>query len=476
MKKSIIIFFLIIGITSQAQQKEWTLKECVEYAWEHNISVQRSQLDSDLADVSKKDALGNFLPSLNASGNHSWNIGLNQDITTGLLRNSTTQFTSVGLSSNIDIYRGLQNVNSMHRANLSILANQYQLDKMKDDISLLVANSFLQILFNKEQLKVLQSQNTGIKENLQRTQELVSAGVLPQGDLLELQATNASQEQQIIVAENTLFISKLSLAQLLQIKDYQNFEIADENFDIISEQILNEDAATIATKAKEARNDIKIAEANKELAEYDLKISKGALQPSLTGFYNYNTRASYSDQIVGFEVDQDNPTTVIGIVEDTGQDVVTQNFNRITGGPDNLFDQFSANDGHNFGVQIRIPIFNGFSLGNNVKRNEIALERAKFQLEQTNLDLESSVYQAYNDAKNAKKSYDSAIKSEDARKLAYQYAKDRYDVGLSNAFDFNQSTIQFENAQSDVIRAKYDYIFKLKVLEFYFGIPITDLN
>jgi len=475
MKKQISIIFFFVGLLSFSQQKQWTLEECVNYAIENNISIQQSELDVKSAEINKKDALGNYLPSLNASGTHSWNIGLNQNITTGLLQNQTTQFTSFGVSSNVVLYSGLQNLNTMHKAKLALLASQYQLGKMQDDISLFIVNSFLQIVFNKEQLKVLQLQNQITKENLDRTKELVDAGVLPEGDKLEVMATDASEQQQIIAAENALFISKLSLAQTLQIEDYRNFEVTD-NFDyMISDDVLNNDAETIVEKAKEVVNDVKIAEANKELAEYDLKISKGALQPTLTGFYGYDTRASYSDQIVGSEVDPDNPTRIIGVVEGTGENVITPNYRTIIGGPDNLFDQFAVNDGHNFGIQLRIPIFNGFSLSNNVQRNKVNLERTNYQLEQAELDLEASVYQAYYDAKSAKKSYEAAIKTEEARKLAFDYSRERYNVGLINAFDFNQSKVQYENSQSELLRSKYDYLFKIKVLEYYFGIPITQL-
>ena len=147
--KKVILFAatLSLGVSIFAQSKKWTLEECVNYALENNISIQQSGLDIEQAEINKKDAFGNFLPTLNASGNHSWNIGLNQNITTGLLENLTTQFTSLGLNSNVDIYRGLRNMNSLHRSNLAILASQYQMDRMKDDTALAVANSYLQILF-----------------------------------------------------------------------------------------------------------------------------------------------------------------------------------------------------------------------------------------------------------------------------------------------------------------------------------------
>jgi outer membrane protein len=145
-----LFVLLLAGLTSVAQDKKWTLQECVEYALKNNISVKQSELDLQSAKIDKNSALGNFLPSLNAGANHSWNIGLNQNITTGLLENQTTQFSSVSLNSSVDIYNGLQNQNRLRRAKLSELASQYNLSKIQDDISLSVANAYLNILFNKE--------------------------------------------------------------------------------------------------------------------------------------------------------------------------------------------------------------------------------------------------------------------------------------------------------------------------------------
>jgi outer membrane protein len=163
-------------------------------------------------------------------------------------------------------------------------------------------------------------------------------------------------------------------------------------------------------------------------------------------------------------------------VEGTEQNVLSPNFvtNRVVGAPDNLFNQFSLNDGHSFGLRLNVPIFNGFSVKNSVKRNRINLERSKNQYNQVKLDLETEVYQAINDAKGALKAYEAAIKTEEARREAFNYSRERYNIGLSNSFQFSQSQSQYEQSKSQVIRFKYDYIFKLRVLEFYFGIPIVD--
>lgn len=459
---------LLLSANNQAQNKKWTLEECVNYALSHNISVQQSLLNTEVAAIDKKTALGNFLPSINANSSHSWNIGLNQNIVTNLLENQTTQFTAAGLSSDLTLYNGLQNQNKLRRANLSFIASQYQLLKMKDDIALNVANAFLQILFNKENVKV---QTELLKSNelqLIRTTELVSSGAVAKGDLLDVKATVASEKQKIIIAENALLLSRLSLAQLLQLDNFSDFDTSNSNFEPKNSLVLLETPASIYEKAKQERVELKIAKTNLEIAARDLSIARGAYQPNLIGFYNFSTRAGYSQRVVGAVPS----STVIGVVEGTNTNVLGENYSPIFGNALPVFDQFSQNKGHSFGIQLRIPVLNGFSVRNNVARSKVNFEKSQLSLSQTALDLERSVFTAFTDANGALKSYESAVIALDSRREAFNYAKEKLAVGMMNAFDFNQSQTLYTNAQSEVLRTKYDYIFRIKVLEFYFGIPI----
>ncbi|MBP9849716.1 MAG: TolC family protein [Flavobacterium sp.] len=450
--QSLLIIFIFVSWSSFGQTKKWTLEECVTYALQNNISIKQSSFDAELAEITKKDAIGRFLPSANANASHSWNIGLNQNITTGLLENQTTQFTSAGLNVGVDIYKGMQNQNQLRRANLTKIASQYQLTKMQEDVSLNVVNAYLQILFNKENLKVQKEQLALDTKQLQRTNELVDAGVVAKGDLLDVKATLATDNQRLIAAENNLLLSKLSLGQLLQLADFKDFDIADENIGVQDSPVLLEEPNSILKKAKETRTELKLAQINLQLAEKDIQIAKGAYQPSLQGFYGFNTRATNSDRILFNSSGQ-----VIGVR-----------------GPNALFNQFSDNKGQNFGAQLTIPIFNGFATRNNVLRSKVALEKSKLALGQQELELERTIYTAFTDTKGAQKSHESATATLEARQNAMEYAKERYEVGLMNIFDYNQTQTMFVNAQSEVLRTKYDYIFRTKILEFYFGIPIIN--
>ena len=475
MKKNNYIPFVIIllfSLSIQAQTKQWTLEECIKYAIDNNISIKQTELDTKTADIDKKGAVGNFIPTLNSNANHSWNIGLNQDPTTGLLRNQTTQYSSFGVGVGFDIYKGLQNQNTLRRANLSIIAAKYQLTKMQEDVALNVANAFLQVLFNKENLKVQQEQRAINEKQLSRSEELVKAGSVPKGDLLDIKATVASDSQRVIAAENSLLISKLSLAQLLQLKEFYDFDVTDNTSAKDENNILAQTPIAVYDKAKEQRTELKIAKTNLEIAEKNVSIAKGAFQPTLQGFYNINTRISYADVITGFVPNLSNPTSVIGFVEGTNQNVLSPNSMPVLGSSPSFEDQFMDNKGQSFGVQLNVPIFNGWSVRNNVERSKVNLEKSKIAVEQEELTLQRNVYTAFTDAKGGLNAYESALSALEARQEAYNYAKEKYAVGMMNSFDFNQSQTLYTVAQSEVLRTKYDYIFKIKILEFYFGIPI----
>ncbi|MBZ9778636.1 TolC family protein [Psychroflexus sp. CAK8W] len=473
-----VIAVLVFSVALVAQENDvptkWTLEACVSYAMDNNISIKQSRLDQENADISKSEAIGNYLPSINGNISNSWNSGLTQNITTGILEQQVVRNLSAGATAGITLFDGLRNLRTFQRAKLEQLAAQYSLQLMKDDIALFVANAYLQILVNKQQLEVLTEQNKVTKDQIELTRKTVEAGTAPQGDLLEIEATDADEEQQIIVAKNNLRISKISLAQTLLIEDYQNFDIADEEYDIPLTDILSNSPEEIIEKAKQERYELKVAEQDLELAEKDIEIARSQLYPTLNGFINYNTRESDRGRTVGGGIDPDQPTREIGVVEATGQAVVAPNILIENAGPSSFFSQLSRNDGYSYGLQLNIPVFNGFATRNQIKRREVAAKRAEFQLDQTELDLEANVYQAYVDAQGAAKAYEAAQKAVESQQLAFEYAQQRFDVGVSNAFELSQSKFRLTNAQNRLINAKYDYIFNLKVLELYFGIRVVE--
>ncbi len=445
-RKSGVLFLLLFALglgTAQAQKREWTLEECVTYAVENNLTIKQIELDYETTLVDQSDARNNLLPNLTGSIQGGGNTGLTFDPTTNEPVTTTITTATGNLTSTMNLFDGLRNVYRIQRAKLNILANQYRRDDLKDDIRINVATAYLQVLSDKETLKATRANYAVTQQDLERTKEQVDAGVLPKGDLLEVQATAAGQEQTIVNQENNVILSRIALAQLLQITDYENFDIADVDYDVPASSILENSPRTIYEKALTFRNDIAFSEAGVTLAEKDVQIAKGAYFPTLGAFFNYNTR--YSDQTR----------------------------DPLTGAEVSFADQLWLNDGISYGVRMDVPIFNGLSTRNNVKRSEIDLMRAELQLEQDKLDLESTVNTVYADVSNAAKTYESAQRTLEARQTAYEYAKERYEVGLMNAFDFGQAQSRLDNAQAEVIRTKYAYIFRIKVLEFYYGLPIV---
>ena len=437
-EKNILFTFLFsTALFSQGNIEIISLQDAIDIALEKNINIKQSELNLKNSELSKSDAIGNFLPNIGASANHQWNVGRGINVTTNIIEEITTQFSSATASVGLPVYSGSRNVYQLHRANLEILASKYQLEDIKDDVKLFVANSYLQIMFNKEILKVQKSQLEITKEEYKRTKDLIESGIFSPRQIFEIEANLASQEQNVVLAENNLRDVKLNLAQVLLIDNYESFDIADEDFSIPFSDILENSPKEIYEKAKTFRNDIKLAETNISIAEKDINIAKSFRLPSLTSFYSFNTRVSYLENAPSFN------------------------------------DQLDFNKGQTYGFGLNIPIFQGKAISNNIERSKINLDRLKFQYEQEKLNLENTINQAYNDLVGAIKFYEASNKTVKSLEIAFEDASDRFLLGSLNSFDFIQSKQLYEAAVSENIRAKFDYIFRLKVLEFYFGLPLS---
>ncbi len=430
MMKRLIYLFLLPAIGYS--QHLWTLDECISYALEHNISVQQSAVDLKATDIDLLQARGAFLPSVNASAQYGLNEGKNVNPVTNQYENQFFQSASGGVNVELTLFNGLQNWRKLQQAKLNGVAAQYQLDKMKDDIVLSLINAYLEVLSQKEKLKVLQAQLEVSKQSAARTRDLIAAGSLPKGDVYEADATVLGQEQEIIATENALFIAKMGLAQLLLLKEYQSFDVADLPLEGEHTDILNRSPQEIYAKAKEVMREVKIAEANVALAESSLKVSRSGYTPRLSAQWGYNTRWSKSQ-------------------------------------PEEFWKQLDANKGMFAGLSLNIPILNGFNTLGSVKRQQLNLLKSQFAKEQAELTMEKNIYEAYTDAASAKKLYEASEKTAEAKRQSFAYAEERHKVGLMTTFDYNQAKYQEEKAETDAIAAKYKYLFKVKVLEYYFA-------
>ncbi|MDO5607558.1 MAG: TolC family protein [Capnocytophaga sp.] len=429
---------LLIPMVGNAQTI-WTLEQCIDHVLDNNISIKQSEIDLQATSVDKLTAVGAFLPSVSSNMSYNYNQGKNINPVTNQFETTKFQSASGGVNAGINLFSGLANWRQLRLAELSKLSGQYNLNKIKDDIVLMVVNSYLEVISNKEQIKALENQLEVTEQNLQRTRDLIDAGALPQGDIYDIEAQLLSQEQQIILTQNNLFISKMGLAQLLLLKDYYDFDVADAALEIPITDILSYNPDAIFQKSKEVIQDLKIAQTNVQIAETNLKLARASYSPRLSAFAGYSTQWS-------------------------------KNY------PNDFWSQFNDNIGFSAGLSLSIPIFNGFSVRGNVTRARLNLDKSQWANQQAELTAERTVFQAYNDAANAEKLYTASEKTAQAKKQAAQYAQDRFEVGLMNSFDFNQAKMQQQNAETESIRAKYQYIFKIKVLEYYFGIQLWDKN
>ena len=450
---------LLIGVSALAQQKIWTLQEAADYALENNISVRQSLLDMQTAEQNLKSAKGNFLPTLNGSASQNWNFGsfIGND---GSRISRDTRGNNFSLNSGVNIFNGFQNINLKKQAELGIEASQLQVDILKDNISLNVVNAYLNILFNKEALKLADEQVKISQKSLNQIQELVDAGVTARAEMLVAKSQLASDNERLVNAQNSVDLSLLNLSQILQISN-EDFDIQDVNIDLTNVVLTYNDSNEILSYALQNRPEIKNAELNIENARLNYEIAKSAYYPSLSfgagaGTSYQHIQGQKDTRLLFLENDPSDPT------DDT-----------VTTVPNGFGEQIENNLGYNVGFSLNVPIFNGFRTDANVKRSQINQERIELALEQEKQTLSSNIEQAYADAKASLIQYEASKLSLEAQEEAFENEQDKYDLGVSTSFQLEQVRNRLINAQSSFLNAKYNYVFKTKVLDFYLGKPIT---
>lgn len=435
--KNLLILFCFTVTFSLSAQKKWTLQECVSHALEHNISVQQSENSLLTNDQDIIAAKGNFLPALGANGSQRLNLG-NVEVFDGNFVDRTFHSTSLGVNVSQTIFNGFRNTNIYKQSLINKEANEEEFNRIKDNVALNVVNAYLNVLLNKENLIIAQAQYNFSTEQLGIVQSLVDAGTQPEANVFDAEATLANDEQSLTVAQNSYTLALLSLSQVLQVP-FDGFDVEIIDLDTPSELLMYNDVQPILNYAFQNRSEIKVAEKNIVSAELGKEISKSGFYPSLSFSYGLNTGANFSN------LSQDN----------------------------SFFQQINDNKGHSFSLNLNIPIFSRFQNKTNLAKSTIQVENRKLALEQAKLDLESNIQRAFTDAKAALKTFSSAQKSVAARQLSFNNAQERYNIGALNAIDLEQNRTQLVNAQSSLVRAKYDFVFKTKVLDFYLGKPLN---
>ena len=438
MKQIVIVFFTLAVSFSFAQEKKvWTLQECIDYAYENNITVKQGENNLLSSEQDVKASKGNFLPSVRASANQSLSLGT-VELYPGNFADRTFHSTSLGVSVSQNVFSGFRNKLIYEQSKLGLERGKLEQGKLLDDIGLFVVNTYLNILFNKENLETAKTQFEFSKRQLKQVQDLVDSGVQPRANLYDAEATLSNDEQRVTVAENNYALSLLQLSQLLQIP-YEGFDVEVVDVGTPSASIMYNSINPVLEEAFKNRNEIKIAEKNIESAQVGVDISKSGYYPSVSVGYGFNTGANFS------------------------------NLNS----SNSFFQQINENKGHSFNLSVGIPIFSRFQNKTSVAKSKIQVENSQLSLEQARLDLVSTIQNAYTDAQAALKSYVAAEKSYNAQKLAFDNSLERYNIGAMNSFELEQARVRLLNAESSLINSKYDFVFKTKVLDFYMGKEIT---
>lgn len=441
-KITALLWCLSMSIVLHAQQKNWTLQECVNHALENNIAVTQSENNLLINEQDAIGAKGQFLPSISANIGHSLGIGT-QRIDIGnnqVVIDRTTNTTNLGLGVNQTIFNGFRLTNLFKQSQLNLETSKLELARIKDDISLNVVNAYLNVLFNKERLETAIAQFEFSKKQLEQVKKLVEAGVQPQVNIYDTKATLGLDEQNVTIAENNYNLARLSLSQLLQLP-FEGFDVEIIDVGMPSEALLYNDISPILDYAFQNRNEIKVAEKNIENAELGTEISKSGYLPSVNFNYGFGTNAFFTN---------------------------------ISNTEASMLDQFNDQKSHSFSLNIGIPIFSRFQNKTAVAKSRIQEANSKLNLEQAKLDLESNIQRAFTDAQAALKAYEAAKKSLSSQELAFNNSKERYDIGNMTSFELEQSRVRLINAESSLINAKYDFVFKTKVLDFYMGKPLTN--
>ncbi len=434
MKKiKIFKFCLLFTSLSLAQSNTWNLEQCVNHALENNITILQAKNNLLSSEQDIISAKGNFLPAISSNISGGASLG-NIEVFPGEFRDREFYSTSLGIGFSQNIFNGFRNINLLNQSKLSLERNQYELERLKDDISLNVANSYLNVLFNKENLELARLQVEFSKFQLDQVKTLVEAGSEPASTLIESQATYSRDIQSLTIAENNHDLALLTLAQLLQLP-YENFDIEVIEIDTPSANLMYQDITPILNYAMQNRNEIKVAERDIELAKLGTKISKSAYLPNVSLGYGFNASANFSN--------------------------LTQD--------DQFLDQLDDNKGHSINMNVSIPIFNRNQTKAEINKSKIQEVTSNLALDQVKINLESTIQRAFTDAKAALKVFEASQLSLKSQELAFNNSQERFALGALNSFDLGQSRIRLLNALSSSINAKYDFIFKTKVLDYYLG-------
>lgn len=434
MKKHILMIVLLaVAFTMRAQQP-WTLQQCIDYAMEHNVGILQSRLQQQSADYQLKMSQNAWLPSVNASASEGLGFGQSPSYT-GVYVSDNSSSASVGVSVSMPLFQGLNIYNTNKANELNLQASTQDLEAAKRDLRLAIMAYYMEVVYCKELLGVAEKQLELSESQHQRTQELFEVGRLPESNVYESAAQVATDRASLTEARNNLMLRLLDITQALELDDVEGFDVVDPEVFMTDEEMpLTSPQATIQ-HALNHQPEMLAAQLRLQQAHYDLKAAKSAWYPSLS-FYG-----GYSNGIYHYFTDGYANTPIQ--------------------------QQLQTNGRTQLGLSLNIPIFNGMQTKYRVKMTELGIENQQINIENTSKKLKKEIQQAYYNAVAAKQKYVAADNSLKSSELAYDYAQAGFEAGKTTLMELNESKNRLYKAESSLLQAKYEYLYRCKVMAFY---------
>jgi len=424
-------FIFIFTLSNLQAQQIWSLNDCVDYALKNNLSLKQNELNIQQKRVQRLHSKMQMLPTITTNSSFNKNEGRYVNQVTNDFVEEISNSLNLSISTNITLFSGFKNINQLKKDANEHLKSIYDLETAKNNLITTIALSYLQILFNKELYQTALKQHDLTKNQENRIATLVDAGSLAKGELLNIQSQLALEEQQLTQAENQLSLSKLQLAQLLELENHQNLEVLKLDLKVPNFNI-KDNIHSDYEKALKIQSNIKSTDLQVNSALYDLKMAKSSYAPNLV--LGHRTSSVYADNAVGdfsFE------------------------------------EQLKNNKQSGIFLNLSIPIFNQWSAHTAVNQSEIQVENSRIIAQQAKNELRKNMEQAHTDQLAAYKRHQAAQKSVEASKESFGYISERYELGMVNSYEFNESKNKLIKSESDELQAKYDLIFKVKLYEFY---------
>lgn len=469
MIKKALYLVLFFATVSTVAQNEWNLQQCVDYALKHNILLKQAELNNQIQKNNTLQSKANVLPTINAGAAHTYNFGRTIDRFTNTFANTQVLSQNLFVSSNLLLWSGLSQFNTIKANEYAYKAGAENIKQQQYDLSLNVATAYINVIYSDELLVIAKNQFDITKQQYERTLKLADAGTVAKSMVFDIKAQLANEEVNVTTADNNYQLAMLTLMQFMNLDSLNNFKISKPDVEVQSENLLTNSVQNIYETALKNQPSIKSAEYNLKMAEKSLAAAKGRVSPTIS--LNGSIGTGYSGlakEVTGVNVTGYDTTAVT-----TGGDFVLSPTYLPTTRDIPFTDQYKDNVNKSIGITLSVPIFNGLQTYTSVKNAKINALNAKYSQDLAEQTLYKNIAQAFANARAALNKYVASKASVEASQESFNYAQQKFNLGAISAFDFNSAKSRLANAQSNLLQAKFDYLFKLKVLDFYMGKPLT---